>query len=286
LVLFAVHEQLAPDQLVQPVGHFQLRAAGGLLEEVELKVRREHGRAFDYLPGHRTQPAKPLLHCFQHRSGQRQLPGRTGQQVPFELGANCFQNKEGIAGRGACNPLRQRSGSGSGFPADEGQLQAGDDRPLGCYDADAARLALSLQSSFVSGARLRQWLDAEFPLQHHGASLILAQGGGAVAGGGIEPDEAAVDLFRQFIKGQVAVRGPDGCRIVAAHLQKVCCRQVVVELAQHPRQLAAGFGFRSIRPEEKGEALPRDGFSGVDQVVEQGARLPPGEAVWLTLPGQ
>jgi hypothetical protein len=60
----------------------------------------------------------------------------------------------------------------------------------------------------------------------------------------------------------------------------------VVELAQHPRQLAAGFGFRRVRPEEKGEVFPRDGFSGVGEVVEQGARLPPGEAVWLTLPGQ
>jgi hypothetical protein len=47
-----------------------------------------------------------------------------------------------------------------------------------------------------------------------------------------------------------------------------------VELAQHPRQLAARFGFRSVRPKQKGEVFPRYGFSGVGEIVKQGAILP------------
>jgi hypothetical protein len=57
-----------------------------------------------------------------------------------------------------------------------------------------------LKGTLISGAGLRQRADAKLPLQDGGTVLELAERGAAVSSGGVEGDEATVDILRELIR--------------------------------------------------------------------------------------
>lgn len=55
-------------------------------------------------------------------------------------------------------------------------------------------------------------------------------------------------------------------------------------MGQYVAKVASSSGPWSIRPEEKAEAIARDGLTLCGQVVEQGSYLPPGNTQCLSMP--
>ncbi|MEA3399883.1 MAG: hypothetical protein U9R79_01435 [Armatimonadota bacterium] len=92
----------------------------------------------------------------------------------------------------------------------QGHVEAGQRGPGGAGDGGLHWSLAALQGALVDGAGLRQRADAELTLQDSGAALELAECSAPVPPGGVEGDEAAMDVLRQLVGGEVAPRRGDG----------------------------------------------------------------------------
>ena len=88
---------------------------------------------------------------------------------------------------------------------------------------------MALADAFVESGGVGGRFDAEFVGEELLESLLLAEGGGALIGPGVELHQGAVGLFQEGIEGQPAAGVGDG--VVVATLSGMRCDQFVQGIA-------------------------------------------------------
>jgi hypothetical protein len=151
--------------------------------------------------------------------GQGVLPGLGGRsqdessisEVPSKrlhkaglANTRLARDQHDLAATGPCLGERLAQAAAGFFASHQGHVEAWKSGPRKVRGAGHRRWSPVMQGALVNSASLRQRADAELPLQDGGAALELAERAAAVPGGGVEGDEATVDILRQLIGGEVA----------------------------------------------------------------------------------